>query len=142
MAGKMGSFITSSIGTMRVTEQIDALEVMGVNYLVWFPKIIVLFFISICDWIKYVFGVLVVGWQPFMEFYHRGFKFTTGLQSEIYSFPYICFIKNNYLLLFIHSFLFMVIMKGGALEVGKKYRFFCLDFCCNNFNELYINNFF
>jgi phospholipid/cholesterol/gamma-HCH transport system permease protein len=31
MAGKMGSFITSSIGTMRVTEQIDALEVMGVN---------------------------------------------------------------------------------------------------------------
>jgi phospholipid/cholesterol/gamma-HCH transport system permease protein len=39
MAGKMGSF-TSSIGTMRVTEQIDA-EVMGVNsvnYLV-FQKI-------------------------------------------------------------------------------------------------------
>ena len=33
MAGKMGSFITSSIGTMRVTEQIDALEVMGVNSL-------------------------------------------------------------------------------------------------------------
>ncbi|MBD3725019.1 MAG: ABC transporter permease, partial [Flavobacteriaceae bacterium] len=44
MAGKMGSFITSSIGTMRVTEQIDALEVMGVNalnYLV-FPKLIAL----------------------------------------------------------------------------------------------------
>ena len=31
MAGKMGSFITSSIGTMRVTEQIDALEIMGIN---------------------------------------------------------------------------------------------------------------
>ena len=42
MAGKVGSFITSSIGTMRVTEQIDALEVMGVNtynYLI-FPKIV------------------------------------------------------------------------------------------------------
>ena len=42
MAGRAGSYITSSIGTMRVTEQIDALEVMGVNslnYLV-FPKII------------------------------------------------------------------------------------------------------
>ncbi|NJW55407.1 MlaE family ABC transporter permease, partial [Salinimicrobium oceani] len=42
MAGKVGSFITSSIGSMRVTEQIDALEVMGINslnYLV-FPKII------------------------------------------------------------------------------------------------------
>ena len=46
MAGKVGSFITSSIGTMRVTEQIDALEVMGINplnYLV-FPKIIALLF--------------------------------------------------------------------------------------------------
>ena len=31
MVGKVGSYITSSIGTMRVTEQIDALEVMGVN---------------------------------------------------------------------------------------------------------------
>ena len=30
MAGKVGSYITSSIGTMRVTEQIDALEIMGV----------------------------------------------------------------------------------------------------------------
>ena len=41
MAGKVGSYITSSIGTMRVTEQIDALEVMGINpinYLV-FPKL-------------------------------------------------------------------------------------------------------
>ena len=41
LAGKVGSFITSSIGTMRVTEQIDALEVMGINslnYLV-FPKL-------------------------------------------------------------------------------------------------------
>lgn len=42
LAGKVGSYITSSIGTMRVTEQIDALEVMGINslnYLV-LPKII------------------------------------------------------------------------------------------------------
>ena len=31
MAGKVGSYITSSIGTMRVTEQIDALEVIGIN---------------------------------------------------------------------------------------------------------------
>ena len=43
LAGKIGSHIASSIGTMRVTEQIDALEVMGVNsasYLV-FPKIFI-----------------------------------------------------------------------------------------------------
>jgi phospholipid/cholesterol/gamma-HCH transport system permease protein len=31
LAGKVGSSIASEIGTMRVTEQIDALEIMGVN---------------------------------------------------------------------------------------------------------------
>ena len=31
LAGKVGSNITSEIGTMRVTQQIDALEIMGVN---------------------------------------------------------------------------------------------------------------
>ena len=69
MAGKVGSYITSSIGTMRVTEQIDALEVMGVNslnYLV-FPKIIatmiypfavaVSMFVGILGgWVAAVFG--------------------------------------------------------------------------------------
>ena len=42
LAGKVGSSISSEIGTMRVTEQIDALEMMGVNtssYLV-LPKVI------------------------------------------------------------------------------------------------------
>ena len=42
LAGKVGSNIASEIGTMRVTEQIDALELMGVNsasYLI-LPKII------------------------------------------------------------------------------------------------------
>ncbi len=48
LAGKVGSSIASEIGTMRITEQIDALEIMGVNsasYLI-LPKIIssVLFF--------------------------------------------------------------------------------------------------
>lgn len=41
LAGKVGSNIASELGTMRVTEQIDALEIMGVNsasYLI-FPKI-------------------------------------------------------------------------------------------------------
>ena len=42
LAGKVGSSIASEIGTMRITEQIDALEIMGVNsasYLI-LPKII------------------------------------------------------------------------------------------------------
>jgi phospholipid/cholesterol/gamma-HCH transport system permease protein len=48
LAGKIGSNIASEIGTMRVTEQIDALEIMGVNsasYLI-LPKIIATVFFS------------------------------------------------------------------------------------------------
>lgn len=44
LSGKVGSNIASEIGTMRVTQQIDALEIMGVNsagYLI-LPKIIAL----------------------------------------------------------------------------------------------------
>ena len=47
LAGKVGSNIASELGSMRVTEQIDALEVMGVNsigYLVG-PKILAALFI-------------------------------------------------------------------------------------------------
>ena len=42
LAGKVGSSVASQIGTMRVTEQIDALEIMGINspgYLI-LPKIV------------------------------------------------------------------------------------------------------
>ena len=42
LAGKMGSNISSEIGSMRITEQIDAMEMMGVNsagFLV-LPKIV------------------------------------------------------------------------------------------------------
>lgn len=44
LAGKVGSNIASELGTMRVTQQIDALEIMGVNsasYLI-LPKIVAL----------------------------------------------------------------------------------------------------
>ena len=66
MAGKVGSYITSSIGTMRVTEQIDALEVMGINslnYLV-FPKIIAMllypFIITISMFLGIIGGLLAM----------------------------------------------------------------------------------
>lgn len=42
LAGRIGSNIASQIGTMRVTEQIDALEVMGINSVAYLllPRII------------------------------------------------------------------------------------------------------
>ncbi len=124
MAGKMGSFITSSIGTMRVTEQIDALEVMGVNslnYLV-FPKIIALLLYPFLIGISMFLGVFG-GW---MAGVYGGFtssaEFINGAQMEFNPFHITyAFIKTlifAMLLATIPSF-HGFYMKGGALEVGK-----------------------
>ena len=63
LAGKVGSNIASELGTMRVTEQIDALEVMGVNsigYLIG-PKILAsLFIFPVVIMYSMVFGFLGV----------------------------------------------------------------------------------
>lgn len=124
MAGKVGSFITSSIGTMRVTEQIDALEVMGinpVNYLV-FPKFIALtlypFIISIAMFLGILGGLAacVYGGYGTLE------NYIEGVQTDFVTFHIIyAFLKT-----FIFAFLLATIpsfygyfMKGGALEVGK-----------------------
>lgn len=124
MAGKVGSFITSSIGTMRVTEQIDALEVMGVNslnYLV-FPKIIALllypFVIGLSMFLG-IFGGYIAG-------VYGGFTgsddFIQGIQTNLVPFHITyAFIKTMFF-----AFIIATIpsyqgyyMKGGALEVGK-----------------------
>ena len=64
LAGKVGSNIASEIGTMRVTEQIDALEMMGVNsasYLI-LPKIAAtLLFNPVLTLISIIVGI-VGGW--------------------------------------------------------------------------------
>lgn len=67
MAGKIGSNITSEIGSMRVTEQIDSLEIMGINsasYLI-LPKMIAVVFIFPFLFVLSVFfgliGGLIVG---------------------------------------------------------------------------------
>ncbi len=124
MAGKVGSFITSSIGTMRVTEQIDALEVMGINsinYLV-FPKIIAMLLYPFIIAVSMFLGILggyVAGVQG-------GFvtseQFIAGLTDDFTPFHVIySFIKTiifAFLLATIPSF-HGYYMKGGALEVGK-----------------------
>ena len=123
MAGKVGSYITSSIGTMRVTEQIDALEVMGINplnYLV-FPKIIALLFYPFVITIS----MFVAIFGGFLAMTFAGVPseaFISGIQMEFE--PY------HIIYAYIKTFLFAIIlatvpsfhgfyMKGGALEVGK-----------------------
>lgn len=124
MAGKMGSFITSSMGTMRVTEQIDALEVMGVNslnYLV-FPKIVALFLYPFVIGISMFLGIF----GGYLAAVYGGFatatEFIAGLQVEFVPFHITyAFIKTlafAFILATIPSF-HGYYMKGGALEVGK-----------------------
>lgn len=124
MAGKVGSYITSSIGTMRVTEQIDALEVMGVNslnYLV-FPKIIALLLYPFVIAISMYLGILG-GWlAAVMGEYTTSADFIKGLQIDFQPFHVLyAFAKTMafaFILATIPSF-YGYYMKGGALEVGK-----------------------
>lgn len=124
MAGRMGSYITSSIGTMRVTEQIDALEVMGINslnYLV-FPKLIASITYPFLIAISMFVGILGGYVAGSMGGYLSSEEFVTGLQDSFIPFHVVyAFIKSaifGFLLATIPSY-FGYYMEGGALEVGK-----------------------
>lgn len=125
LAGKVGSYITSSIGTMRVTEQIDALEVMGVNslnYLV-LPKIIAaLFFYPLLILLAMFLGI----WGGYIAgaltdlFFNEDYIY--GLQLDFN--PYL--IKYAMIKTLVFAFVIATIpayhgyfVKGGSLEVGR-----------------------
>jgi phospholipid/cholesterol/gamma-HCH transport system permease protein len=125
LAGKIGSNIASEIGTMRVTEQIDALETMGINSLTYLvlPKIVaaVLFFPLIL-----VFSIglsLVGGWLALVS---------SGLSNtDTYIFGLRSFYQDSdilYALVKSVVFAFVIVTissfygyytKGGALDVGR-----------------------
>jgi phospholipid/cholesterol/gamma-HCH transport system permease protein len=125
LAGKVGSNIASEIGAMRITEQIDALDIMGINsagYLI-FPKIaasIIIFpflialsmFLGI--WGGYAMGVAsgatteyqyVFGIQAFFEPWKLYYSFT-----KVIVFAFIITSVSSY---------YGYHTTGGALEVGK-----------------------
>ncbi len=125
LAGKVGSNIASEIGAMRITEQIDALEIMGINsagYLI-FPKIAAAVFIfpflialsmflgiaggyvmgitsGACTEYEYIFGI-----QAFFEPWKLYYSFT-----KVLVFAFIITSVSAY---------FGYNTSGGALEVGK-----------------------
>lgn len=123
-AGKVGSNIAGELGTMRITEQIDALEVMGVNaasYLV-LPKILASF-------IMFPLLVILAGFLSIMGGYLAGtgtgvitgYEYSYGLRFD--------FIPFTITFALIKSFFFAFIVvsissfkgfftEGGALEVG------------------------
>lgn len=124
MAGKVGSFITSSIGTMRVTEQIDALEVMGVNalnYLV-FPKIVAMLLYPFIIAVSMYVGIFGGWFAGVFGGFITSADFVEGVTMDFIPFH----ITYSFIKTFVFAFLLATIpsyhgfyMKGGALEVGK-----------------------
>ena len=125
LAGKVGSNIASEIGTMRVTEQIDALEIMGVNsanFLV-LPKItaFVLFMpilVIFCIATSLFGGICVAIFTDLISLS----KFVYGLQAMFNEW----YVRYGLIKCFFFAFIIASIssyfgyhIKGGALEVGK-----------------------
>lgn len=124
-SGKVGSHISGELGTMKITEQVDALEVMGINsksYLI-LPKVLA----SLC-----MFPMLVI-LACFMSLY--GGFLTIQLLGIVTETDYILGIRTDFNefvigIIMIKSLLFSVLIptisafhgyntQGGALEVGK-----------------------
>lgn len=125
LAGKVGSSIASEIGTMRVTEQIDALEIMGINsssYLV-LPKILAALlinpFLIILSMSVGIFG----GW--FFGTLAGSVTTTEYLYGIQYAFrPF--YVSYALIKTFFFAFIITAIpayygyyTSGGALEVGS-----------------------
>jgi len=124
-AGKVGSNIAGELGTMRITEQIDALEVMGLNsssYLV-LPKLLATLF---------TFPMLVI-FSAFLSLLggYYAAEFSGVMTGQDYSFG-IQYQLNEFMITFamikavVFAFLISTISSfmgyyttGGALEVGK-----------------------
>lgn len=125
LAGKVGSSIASEIGTMRVTEQIDALEIMGINSsgFLTLPKIIagmiITPFVVLISMFLGIFG----GWfAGEMSGTVPSADYIRGIQDQ--------FVPFNILFAIIKSLVFAFIItsvsayhgyhtQGGALEVGQ-----------------------
>lgn len=123
-AGKVGSNIAGELGTMRITEQIDALEVMGINstsYLV-LPKII-------ASMIMYPLLVIMAAFLLIMGGYLAG-TLTGVITGTDYAYGIrFEFVPYNVWFALTKAFVFAFLVaavssykgfytEGGALEVG------------------------
>ncbi len=123
LAGKVGSNIASEIGSMRVTEQIDALEIMGVNsasFLI-LPKIIAsMFFFPFLVIISMGIGMFG-GWLGTMSVDVTTADFLYGLKYGFNPFYVTYALTKTIVFAFIItsvSSFYGYYTKGGALEVG------------------------
>ncbi|HJN63975.1 MAG: ABC transporter permease [Flavobacteriales bacterium] len=123
LAGKVGSNVASEIGSMRVTEQIDALEMMGVNsasFLI-LPKIIAaVFFFPFLVIISMGIGMFG-GWLGSISVDVTTADFLYGLKYGFNPFYITYSLTKTVVFAFIItsvSSYYGYFTKGGALEVG------------------------
>ena len=125
LAGKIGSNIASEIGTMRVTEQIDALDIMGVNsanYLI-LPKITgLMIFIPVLVVFSMFFGISGGYIAAYVSGAVSPGDYEFGIQSWFIPFYITYSIIKSVIFAFVIASVasyFGYNVKGGALEVGK-----------------------
>lgn len=125
LAGVVGSKIASELGNMRTTEQIDALEIMGINtkaYLVM-PKILAaLIMVPVLVVIAAVLGI----WGGRVAGIASGIIsaniYDQGLLEEFIPYNVVFALSKAYTYAFIISSIpayFGYYVKGGALEIGR-----------------------
>ncbi len=125
LAGKVGSNIASELGTMRVTQQIDALDIMGVNsasYLI-LPKIMGL--VTIMPFLvifSSLTGILGAYGTAYIGHILTPEDLTLGLQHSFNPwFVWMSIIKSLFFAFIIASVssYFGYSVEGGSVEVGK-----------------------
>ena len=125
LAGKVGSNIASEIGTMRVTQQIDALDIMGVNsasYLI-LPKIIGL--LTIMPFLvifSSTLGIIGAYGTAYIGHIMAPDDLTLGLQHNFAPwFLWMSIIKSQFFAFIISSVpaFFGYTVEGGSVDVGK-----------------------
>ena len=125
LSGKVGSNIASELGTMRVTQQIDALEIMGVNsasYLI-LPKIIALVTIMPCFVVfSSLTGIIGAYATAYIGHILTPEDLTVGIQHSFNEwFVWMSIIKSlffAYIISSVSSF-FGYTVDGGSVEVGR-----------------------
>ena len=125
LVGNLGSRITSEIGSMRVTEQIDALEVMGINsasYLI-LPKIISAVIVIPMLIIIAIFFALIGGYiTVLITHVSSPYEYMDGLTSYFRMYDLVYVLTKTTIFAFILSSVssfFGYRIEGGALELGK-----------------------
>ena len=124
-AGKVGSNIAGELGTMRITEQIDALEVMGINsssYLV-LPKIIASILMYPILVVMSAFLAILGGYiAGTISEVIAGTEYIYGLRYEFNPFNIPFALIKSYVFAFLVASISSFqgyYTEGGALEVGK-----------------------